>query len=149
MVSGPEIARILAEYDTSLCTINRQEDMHHHYQSNGVQKNFLEKVKTLIAKIIDMGNPFLEDNNYLIRLDNRDILGEDAVASVRKAEELGQSQYDDFVAERLDQPRNPLQDPITKNKLPLFRIKSLREHSTAKLKVASLQMIACCSPDCS
>ena len=79
MVSGPEIARILAEFDASLCTINRQEDMCHHDQSKGVQKDFVEKVKSLTASITDMGNPFLEDSNDLLRLDNRDILGDDAV----------------------------------------------------------------------
>ena len=129
----------LAEFDASLCTINQQGDMHHHDQSKGIQKDFLENVKSLTPTITDMGNLFLEDSNYLLRLENRDILGEDALTSVRKAEELGQSQYDDFVAERLDQPRKPLQDPVTKNKLPLYRIISVRGHSTAKMKVASLQ----------
>ena len=129
----------LAEFDESLCTINGQEDMRHHDQSKGIQKDFIEKVKSLSATLTDMGNPFLEDSNYLLRLDNRDILGKDAETSVRKVEELDHSQYDDFVTKRSDQPRKPLQDPVTKNKLPLYRIISVRGHSTAKLKVASLQ----------
>ena len=139
MVSGPEIARILAEFDAASCTVNRQEDMRHHDQSKGIQKDFVEKVESLTATITDMGNPFLEDSNDLLRLDNRDILGEDAVTSVRKAGELGQSQYDDFVAERLEEQRKPLLSPVTTNKLQLFRLTSSRGRSNARLKVASLQ----------
>eukprot|EP00794_Sanderia_malayensis_P001833 gene1833-2057_t len=82
MVSGPEIARFLAEFDASSCTIIRQEDMRHYDQFEGIQKDFVKKVKSLTATITDMGNPFLEESNDLLRLDNRDILGEDAVTSV-------------------------------------------------------------------
>ncbi len=105
----------------------------------GIQKDFVKKVKSLTATITDMGNPFLEESNDLLSLDNRDILGEDAVTSVRKAEWLGQSQYDNFVADRIVEQRKPLQDTITKNKLPLFRLTTSRGSSTGKLKVASLQ----------
>ena len=139
MVSGPEIARILAEFDASSYTINRREDMRHHDQSKGIQKDFVEKVKSLTAAITDMGNPFLEDSDDLLRLDNRYILGEDAISSVRKAEELGQSQYNEFVVERLEEQRKPLNDPVMKNKLPLFKSTSSRGRSTTTLKVASLQ----------
>ena len=50
-----------------------------------------------------MGNLLLENGSDLFHLDNRDILREGAVSSVRKAEEFGESQYTEFVAERLDE----------------------------------------------
>ena len=121
--SGQEIARILAEFDTSLCTINRQEDMRHHDKSKGIQKDFLEKVKSLTATITDMGNPFLEDINYLLRLDNRDILGEDAVTSVRKAEELGQSQYDDFCFRKIRPTKETTSRSNHEKQTPTFQNK--------------------------
>ena len=95
MVSGPEIACIVAQLDASSRTISHQRDMRHHNQSTGIQKDFVEKSEN--ATITDMGNPFHEDNNDLLRSDNRDFLGEDAVSSVRKGEELDQSQYDEYM----------------------------------------------------
>eukprot|EP00794_Sanderia_malayensis_P001933 gene1933-2197_t len=83
MVNGPKIARVLAEFDASSCTIIRQEDMRHYDQFEGIQKDFVKKVKSLTATITDMGNPFLEESNDLLRLDNRDILGEDAHGKLR------------------------------------------------------------------
>ena len=44
MVSCPESACILADFDASSCTINHQEDMRHRDQSKGFQKDFIEKV---------------------------------------------------------------------------------------------------------
>ena len=41
--------------------------------------------------------------------------------------------------ERLEEQQKPLDDPVTKNKLPLFKLTSSRGRSTTKLKVASLQ----------
>ena len=47
-----------------------------------------------------MGNPFMVDSEDLVVLDNKEILGSDAVVKLRTVEEVGAKQYVDFVAER-------------------------------------------------
>ena len=49
-------------------------------------------MKSLVAVIEEMGNPFLEQSQDLLVLDTRDILDQSVGESVRKAEELGEKQ---------------------------------------------------------
>ena len=80
---------------------NQTTDHRHHEQHRGVQTSFFNEVKSLVAVIEEMGNPFLEQSQDLLVLDTRDILHPSVGESVRKAEELGEKQYNTFVDERL------------------------------------------------
>ena len=70
-----------------------------------------------------MGNPFLEESEELYKLDNKDIAPPSVVSSVvtvRKIENLGKTQFDTYISERLLNRTSPLSEPIKKNKLSLF-----------------------------
>ncbi len=67
-----------------------------------------------------MGNPFLEDSNDLLVLDTKEIKDKAVTTAVRKAETLGQEQYNQFIEERLVLCTTPLTDVITKNRLSLL-----------------------------
>jgi len=45
-----------------------------------------------------MGNPFTEETNDLLRLENRDILSPDVTESIAKAQEVGRQQYSAYVS---------------------------------------------------
>ena len=61
MIAGPEVSRVVKEFEDTFLDTNNS-DTHHHEQASGVQKTFAEDVKSLVSVIDDMGNPFTEDS---------------------------------------------------------------------------------------
>ena len=108
MVSGPEMASVINEFeisvDCALCT----SDMRHHEQRLGVQKISLQDVKSLKATIDEHSNPFLETSGDLLVLDTRDIVEKSVIDHLYRIEALGCQQYDNFVSERLVERTIPI-----------------------------------------
>ena len=90
MVAGPEIARIITEFEEQTTKQQSAGDLrhHHHDQQPGVQAAFLKEVKALVAVLEEMGNPFLEDSLDLLVIDTRDIMDTQVAETVRKIETL-------------------------------------------------------------
>ena len=135
MVAGPEIARMVSEFETK----PEAGEHLHHEQRQGVQETFLKEVKSLVPVIENMGNPFLENSEDLIVLDTRDIVGASVGETVRNAETLGKEQYEVFVDERLIQGKIPITEVISKNKLALFSRPPVKRPSMQIMKIASLK----------
>ena len=71
MVAGPEVARMVTEFET-LQAHGQSTEHRHHKQHPGVQTAFLKDVKSLVAVIEEMGNSFLEKSEHLmVRKQNR------------------------------------------------------------------------------
>ncbi len=141
MVAGPELVRITAEFEASIEGLHKRmtSKTRHHEQTKSSQVIFAQHVRSLVEVIEEMGNPFLEESKDLLRLDTRDIIDPAVVSSVCQAEEIGQQQYQTFVADRLQERSTPISEPIKKNKLSLFSRPPLREKSKASLQVSSLK----------
>ena len=73
MVSGPEMARVIGEFE-SFTEERKRTDTRHHEQTKHAQKAFAKNVKALAAVIEDMGNPFSEKSSDLLVLDTRDLV---------------------------------------------------------------------------
>jgi hypothetical protein len=72
MVSGPEMARLIGEFEGS--TKKRQDkDWRHHEQKKHAQMAFARDVKALSGTFEEMGNPFCENSSDLLVLDSRNI----------------------------------------------------------------------------
>ena len=137
-VAGPEVARMVNEFE-ALQSRDQTTDYRHHEQHLGVQTSFLKEVKSLVAVIEEMGNPFLEQSQDLLVLDTRDILDPSVVESVRKVEELGAKQYSKFVDERLVKCEVPITDVLSKNKLVLLSHPPPKLPSKQKMQVTALK----------
>ena len=138
MVSGPEMARVIEEFEAS--TEKRKcLDFRHHEEAKHVQKKFTQNVEDLAKAIEEMGNPFTENSNDLLVLDSRDLPDPAIIDSVRKIEKLGQGQYDIYVGERLVNQTKSVWEPIKKNNLALFRRPPVREKTKSQLQLASLK----------
>ena len=92
MVSGPEMARLIEEFD---CSIQRRQDteFHHHEQKKHVQTAFAQDVKSLKKVIEQMGNPFSENSGDLLVLDSRSIADSAVTDRMRHIERLEFDQY--------------------------------------------------------
>lgn len=144
MVSGPEMARIINDFESCQEMVKHSQsqgpDVRHHEQRKGVQSTFRKQVKAMCSTMEEMGNPFIERSEDLLVLDTRDIVDSSVAETVRSIEQVGQQQYKEFVAKRLQERSTPLSEPIKRNKLPLFsRPSPSRKKSNDKLQIASLK----------
>ena len=58
MVAGPEVSRLVVEYESLAKDAN--ENVRHQDQTEHAQRTFFEKVHKLCTTLKEMGNPFQE-----------------------------------------------------------------------------------------
>ena len=142
MISGPEVARLIAEFETSP---EEDEEMNlgsirHHEEAKSTQLSFAKDVKSLTSVIDDRGNPFTEESGDLLVLDTKDLADSFCCENVEEAEVLGREQFETFVKERLsDERTKSVHAPIKKNKLSLFTSPCQKEPSKVKQQISSLK----------
>ena len=139
MVCGPEMARLIGEFESSKETCQKTANLGHHEQTEHAQKAFLRDVKSLTDVIDEMGNPFSDTSSDLLKLDNRDIADQAIITTMYKIEKLGQDEYDKFVKERLVLQTISIQEPIKRQNLPLFKKYPAREKSRTQQQLSSLK----------
>jgi len=122
-ISGPEILRCLQEFESTFSQVSN--DRKHHEQKPCCQKRFQQDVKNVIKVFEQEDNPFNDRiaSDELLFLDCHTIADKVVCSSVRAAHELGSKQLETFFRERLHGTVS-IQDPIPRNKLPLFTFKS-------------------------
>ncbi|CAB3987554.1 Hypothetical predicted protein [Paramuricea clavata] len=81
MVSGPEMARLIQEFEISTDK-KKTTDLRHHEDTEHAQTAFNRDVCSLVNTIDHFGNPFCEDSCDLLVLDNRNIAEKAIVESV-------------------------------------------------------------------
>ena len=75
----------------------------------------------MVAAFEESGNPFSEDSQVLVVLESKEVMDEKAVSSLREVVAIGQSQYEQFVDERVKQLSIPISNiMIPKNKVSPF-----------------------------
>ena len=138
MIAGPEVARIVTEFEQHATSQRGQLHLHHDQQPS-VQDEFAKDVKSLVKVFEEMGNPFLERSEDLLVLDSRDIVDSSVVETVRKIEAIGEEQFKDYFKKRVQKGEIPITEVITKNKLALFRTPRKQTSSRQKMQVTSLK----------
>lgn len=138
MVSGPEIARIVNEFE-DCCSRDTTTSHVHHDQKPSVQKLFVQDVKSLISVIDDLGNPFCEKSSDLLVLDTKEMMSEVVIKSVTRAKEIGQSKYETYVKERLENRTIPISDTIERTNLSLFGSQEKRSSKGKSQIIADLK----------
>ncbi len=137
-IAGPEQARILTEFEGQF--MESKKDSHkHHEQTPSLQQAFKKMVNQLSEIIKSMGNPFLEDCPELLALDTRNCMNDVVVATVQNIERLGIDQYQKYVTEVLKNRDIPIQQPIKKNSLTLFKRPLPRKSAKGKEALANLK----------
>ena len=81
----------------------------------------------------------MEKSDDLLVLNTRDIADPKVAQTVRNIEQIGKSQYRQYVKNRLIKKTKPLADPIKQNKLHLFSRQELRIDSKKKQQISSLK----------
>ncbi|MES9882849.1 MAG: hypothetical protein ABW185_18430 [Sedimenticola sp.] len=139
MVAGPEMSRVVGEF---LCELDKKEtstQLRHHEDTPGKQVEFLKNVKSLVATMTDMGNPFSDTSGDLLVIDTREVVDVAVVDAVRKVDQLGEKQRDEFFKTRLVERTTQLSDRIPKNKLQLLKRRSEKDKSHSQEQVKSMK----------
>ena len=138
MVSGPEMARLIGEFQTSAEKKQNTETCHHE-QKQHIQSAFARDVQSLTEVFEEMGNPFLEDSEDLLVLDSRNIVHVAVSDAIKEIEQLGIDQYEAYVEERLVKQTKAIADPIKRNNLHLFSRPPVQRKSSKQLQLSSLK----------
>ena len=101
MVAGPEVARVIGDFENADLHCNTTVEMCHHDQAASVQVYFAKDVRSLVTVIGELGNPFEEENQNLLLLDTKEIADPTAVETVCNAKSIGQEHFNAFTKECL------------------------------------------------
>ena len=113
MVSGPEIARVVNEFENEMKVASSNDvKTDHHEENRSLQMTFFKDVKSLVAAMEGLGNPFMEESKELLVLDTKDIACPEALKILCEVEIVGKQQSDTFVKECLVERTKSLYDPI-------------------------------------
>ena len=91
MVSGPEISRMIAEFNEHTGASNletNQPENHHHEDTSSFEARFVKDVRNLCRVFREDGNPFELDNLVTVG-DTKVLMCEESVSSVNLAEKIG------------------------------------------------------------
>ena len=101
----------------------------------------MNDVKSLTAVIEEFGSPFTEKSKDLLVLDTWDIVNNDVIDTLSAIEKNGKEQYESFVQlqDRLIKQVKSVFDPIDRNKLQLFLLRSRKKLSNNMQKIVSLK----------
>ncbi|CAG2190962.1 unnamed protein product [Mytilus edulis] len=131
MVAGPEISRLISQFE-EYSSRRKNTDDRHHDNSMSMQKDFIDKVRSLKTVMNDYGNPFLEDSEDIYKIDSKDIV-QAGTGKLSQIKQIGCNQYADF--------RNRMQntasiyEPIKKNKFLLFSRQPKKSSCETKSKL--------------
>ena len=120
MVTGPEQARLLVEFESQFIDLDGHGNEHHEHTPS-LQDAFKKQVNSLSEVISNMGNPFMDDCLELLVLDIRNSASNAVLATVNSIEKLGIVKYNQYVEDVLKNWSVPIQQPIAKNSVALFK----------------------------
>ena len=138
MVCGPEMARLLQEFERAT-EKSESIDRRHHEQKSHAQIVFQKDVRSLTHAIEEMGNPFTEYSSDLLVQNSRYVVDTAVAETVGQILKIGLEQYESYVEKRLVNQTMPITDHIKKNILHFFSRPPCREKSRKDLQISSLK----------
>ena len=142
MLSGPELARLLRQFEEQYLPDNDPENprkFQNHEQGISTQKTFQKQVKSLCDTFRHMGNRFLDHFPDLVKLDSRNCANESVVATIRSLEDIGRSQYQEFVTNVIEKRSQSIHTAIKRNSLAIFKSPKPKVTPKKGKKIKALQ----------
>jgi hypothetical protein len=139
MLSGPENAARLRKFEEEYFPESDDEDLDHHEEGFSHQKTFQRQVRNLSEATRTVGNPFLDEFPELVTIDSRNCMDQAIITSIQSIETLGEQQYKDYVKKVINDRSQPIQEPIKRNALPLFRNPQRKAKPKQGQKIKALQ----------
>ena len=99
MVSGPEFARLLGEFQAQYLDENdpnSEKSLKHHERGISAQKIYQAQVLKLADTMKALGNLFQRDVEELVNIATGDCASKEVVNALKSIERMGQNQYKKF-----------------------------------------------------
>ena len=96
MVAGPEVSRLLVNYEASFTNKEMKRVHEHHEQSPSTQKRFFQNGKRLSDVMEAMSNLFEEDSPELLTIDTKDIADPTMTELIATHYKRGKEQFVSF-----------------------------------------------------
>ena len=138
MVSGPEISRLLEQYQQGTENLKKSESMKHHEESPSKQIKFKTNVKQLVKVFNDYGNPFIDVSGELYKIDTKEVVKKENISNMFSLEDTGKQQFDKYVIDRLHTKEVRIDATLSKNRIVIFsnkHNKSVKTDSNANIKL--------------
>ena len=131
MIGGPEIARLLDEFESDfhISTGESEKGHLHHEEGLASQRTFKKQTQSLIDTITKFGNPFLDDCPELLILNSRDCADDLVITTVRSIDAIVTAQYQKYCNDVIVTRNKSIHDTIKKNSLPLFKTRKCKKKS--------------------
>ena len=118
MVAGPEVSRLVGQYELASQVKLAREDVRHHEEARHLQRLFSDQVQKLHYEMQESGNPFLEETADLINIDQKTIAHPTAADLIKTHLSKGQTAFAEFF-DRLNDSE-AFYSPIKKNNIDFF-----------------------------
>ena len=132
MVAGPHLAMVITEYESTIDNSHVGTNQKHHEQSTTQQQAFADDVRSLVAVMDELGNPFLDQTKELLTIDSQNVMPQSVVESLEQIHTLGETKYRTFI-------EIPISATIPRNSLPLFRKPKRADPSKDRQKITELK----------
>ena len=119
LVSGPELSRLINQFEETFLPEDPEEEGFHHSEAKSYQIQFQTKVKMVVETINKFGNPFMDTFHELVTLDSRNCLDSLVVEKIRNLKDIGKKQYSNYCKAVLEEKTASIHDPIKRNRLHL------------------------------
>ena len=128
---GTEVECAVSEFETA-CVLKKKDKK----ETPSFQKRFLRNVGRLKCEFEKLGNPFSDTfGDEFLQIFSRDVMSATIIENIRNIETIRMDQYQAFITDRLKGSAKDIDDPIKKNKLPLFNPQSLpKQPSKAEIQ---------------
>ena len=137
MVAGPEVARVIGEFETVQEQHDSKAQTLHHDQTERIQKSFEIDVRSLVSFIEELGNPFLRETTDIVVINIANDIACSPLLTLCKR--WRRSLWNYSCKKGSLSVKRPLNNVLSRNKLPLFGGSSPNAQSKDKQKVASFK----------
>ena len=98
MIAGPEVSRLVTEYEESVEPNEVSSDLKHVEQRQKSQITLMEQVNKLHTVIQEMGSPFQEESDELLSLDTNIVTQSNAAEAIATYHLDGRLRFSKFIS---------------------------------------------------
>jgi hypothetical protein len=137
LLAGPEISRLVQGFEDTFLEESNEDSLFHHSEDLSSQKRYKAKTTSFKNVVNQYGNPFKDIHSDLVTLDSRNCLDPLVVQTIRNLKRNGQSQYEDYRTQVLEEQTQSIHTPIKRNTLYLPRtpMKRTKTKDGSKLEI--------------
>ena len=120
LISGPEVSHLIEQFEPKADGNHDEIVLEHHDSSLSTQQRFQGDIVLLGNVLDELGNPFIDNSEYLYALDTKEVVNADRALLLYSAEKIVQTQFNEYSNSRFIVCSKAVTNTIPKNKFSMF-----------------------------